>query len=61
MSDIKKLDDAHNARSTRTPKGQASEAKQPGGNRFNAFPQRDYSGSDLTALESALLARPDSR
>lgn len=61
MSDIKKLDDAHNARSTRAAKGQAPAAKQPGGNRFNAFPQRDYSGNDLAALENALLARPDSR
>ncbi|MCH5273090.1 MAG: DnaD domain protein [Lachnospiraceae bacterium] len=58
MSDIKKLDDAHNAR---VSKGQAAEPKQTGNNRFNAFPQRDYSGNDLAALESALLARPNSR
>lgn len=58
MSDIKRLDDAHNAR---VSKGQAAAPKQTGGNRFNAFPQRDYSGNDLAALESALLARPNSR
>lgn len=61
MSDIKKLDDAHNARSARTARGQAPGPKQPGGNRFNAFPQRDYSGNDLATLENVLLARPDSR
>ncbi len=53
MSDVKKLDDAHNARSSR---GQASDANSSAGNRFNAFPQREYSDSDLSDLESALLA-----
>lgn len=52
MSDVKKLDDAHNARSA---KGQASEPARSTANRFNAFPQRDYSGNDLTDLENALL------
>ena len=52
MSDVKKLDDAHNARSS---KGQASDALRGTGNRFNSFPQRDYSGTDLTDLEKALL------
>ena len=57
MSDVKKLDDAHNARSS---KGQASGAQHSTGNRFNTFPQRDYSGNDLTDLEKALLASPAS-
>jgi len=52
MSDVKKLDDAHNARSA---KGQASESARTAANRFNTFPQRDYSGSDLSDLEKALL------
>lgn len=54
MSDVKKLDDAHNARSA---KGQATGTQ---GNRFNAFPQREYSDNDLTDLEKALLASPAS-
>lgn len=58
MSDVKKLDDAHNARAAQ---GQASDTRRAGGNRFNTFPQRDYSGNDLTALENALLAHPTSR
>lgn len=57
MSDVKKLDDAHNARSA---KGQASESLRAAANRFNTFPQRDYSGNDLTDLEKALLASPAS-
>ncbi len=51
MSDIKKLDEAHN---NRAPKGQAS--GNVASNRFNAFPQRNYSDSDLTDLENALLS-----
>lgn len=58
ISDIRQLDDAHSARVSR---GQAADTKRTGSNRFNAFPQRDYSGSDLAALEDALLARPESR
>lgn len=58
LSDVKKLDEAHNARAA---KGQAPEAKRTVANRFNTFPQRDYSGSDLTDLENALLATPASR
>ncbi|MDD5901059.1 MAG: DnaD domain protein [Lachnospiraceae bacterium] len=57
MSDVKKLDDAHNAR---VAKGQAAEASRSAQNRFNAFPQREYSGNDLTDLEKALLAVPAS-
>ena len=57
MSDVQKLDDAHNKR---TSAGQASEPRRTATNRFNAFPQREYSGGDLAALESALLARPSS-
>lgn len=56
MSDVKKLDDAHNAKSGR---GQA-EDKSASGNRFNAFPQRDYSDSDLAELEKVLLSTPTS-
>ena len=52
MSDVKRLDDAHSARSA---KGQASESSHNTANRFNAFPQRDYTGSDLSDLERALL------
>ncbi len=52
MSDVRKLDDAHNARSA---KGQAAEPARTTANRFNAFPQRDYSGNDLNDLEKALL------
>lgn len=58
MSDVKKLDEAHNNRAS---KGQASDAKRTGNNRFNSFPQREYSGGDLTALENALLTHPASR
>lgn len=55
MSDVQRLDDAHNKR---TSAGQASGAGRGTTNRFNTFPQREYSGGDLAALESALLARP---
>lgn len=55
MSDVKKLDDAHNAKS-----GHATEGKTAS-NRFNNFPQRNYSETDLTDLEKALLASPASR
>lgn len=55
MSDVKKLDDAHSAKS-----GHATEAKAPS-NRFNSFPQRTYSENDLTDLENALLTSPASR
>jgi len=58
MSDVKKLDDAHNSRGAH---GQAAETARTASNRFNAFPQRDYSCSDLTDLEKALLASPASR
>ena len=58
MSDVKKLDDEHSARNT---KGQATDARRNSSNRFNAFPQRDYSGGDLAALETALLTRSGSR
>lgn len=58
ISDVRQLDNAHNARASR---GQAADTKRTGSNRFNTFPQRDYSGSDLAALENALLARPESR
>jgi len=57
MSDVKKLDDVH----SRSAKGQSSEAPRNAANRFNAFPQRDYSGSDLSDLEKALLSTPASR
>ena len=57
MSDVKKLYDAHSAR---TVKGQVSETSRTAANRFNAFPQREYSGSDLTDLEKALLTAPAS-
>lgn len=57
MTDVKKLDEAHTLRAV---SGQASEARRSNTNRFNAFPQREYSGGDLTALENALLARPGS-
>lgn len=57
MSDVQRLDDAHSKRATTL---QASEPKHTATNRFNTFPQREYSGGDLTALENALLARPSS-
>lgn len=55
MSDVKRLDEAHNARSS---KGQPSDSLRA--NRFNAFPQREYSGNDFTDLEKALLTAPTS-
>lgn len=53
MSDVKKLDEAHNSR---VPKGQASGSTVSPKNRFNEFPQRNYSGNDLTDLETVLLS-----
>ncbi len=57
ISDVKKLDDAHNARAS---KGQAAAGKR-NTNQFNSFPQREYSSAEFAALESALLARPNSQ
>ncbi len=57
MSDVKRLDDVHNARSAKSKNGEATHTAT---NRFNAFPQRNYSDSDLTDLEKALLATPAS-
>jgi len=58
MSDIKKLDEAHSARSG---KGQAIAGTAAPQNGFNAFPQRNYSDSDLTDLEATLLSVPTKR
>lgn len=55
MSDVKKLDEAHNSRS---PKGQATGSIGSAQNRFNEFPQRNYSDNDLTDLETTLLSTP---
>ena len=55
MSDVKKLDEAHNARSG---KGAAHSGTASPQNGFNAFPQRDYSDSDLSDLETTLLSVP---
>ena len=55
MSDVKKLDEAHSARFSG---GHAPEQKRTAANCFNDFPQREYSGNDLTDLEKALLATP---
>ncbi len=54
MSDVKKLDDAHSAKGGHTAGAKTSS------NRFNSFPQRSYSDTDLTDLEQALLASPAS-
>lgn len=56
MSDVKKLDDLHKSKAG---KGQASD-RHSSGNRFNVFPQREYSGNDITDLEKALLSNPAS-
>ena len=58
MSDVKKLDEAHNARS---PKGQATGGTVSPQNRFNQFPQRNYSDGDMTDLETALLSEATDR
>lgn len=57
LSDVKKLDEAHNARSA---KGQAVGNTSPQ-NRFNQFPQRNYSDGDMTDLETALLSGASDR
>ena len=55
MSDIKKLDEAHSARSGKRQSGGGTASPQNG---FNAFPQRDYSDNDLNDLETTLLSVP---
>ena len=51
ISDIRLLDRDHAARQTAAPSREPSRTV----NRFNAFPQRDYSGSDISELEKTLL------
>lgn len=53
ISDVKKLDEAHNARSA---KGQTAGITASPQNRFNEFPQRKYSDDDFSDLETALLS-----
>jgi len=57
MADIKRLDEAHNARAA---KGHTAGGTSPQ-NGFNAFPQRNYSGNDLSDLEATLLSTPTDR
>ena len=51
LADIRQLDRDHAARQSTAPAREPSRS----GNRFNAFPQRDYSGSELSELERTLL------
>ena len=56
LNDIKKLDELHASKSA-SQAAKASASKQQTPNRFNAFPQREYSGSDFDKLEKQILNR----
>lgn len=55
MNDVRKLDDIHAAKSAAQAARNA--AKPTVNNRFNAFPQRSYSGSDFDMIEQHALNR----
>ena len=58
LSDIAKLDEEH-AKTFKKPATQTTNqsAPRPQNNRFNAFPQREYSKDDISSLEQRLLHR----
>ena len=58
LSDIAKLDEEH-AKTFKKPVNQTTNqtATRPQNNRFNAFPQREYSNDDISSLEQQLLNR----
>ena len=58
LSDIAKLDEEH-AKMFKKPavQPQNQAAARPQNNRFNAFPQREYSKDDISSLEQRLLNR----
>lgn len=58
LSDIAKLDEEH-AKTFKKPAPQTinQTAPRPQNNRFNAFPQREYSKDDISSLEQRLLHR----
>lgn len=56
LADIKKLDSAFNAARAARPVAQ-TEVQQKAPNRFNAFPQRNYSKEDFAQMEKELLRR----
>ena len=58
LSDIAKLDEEH-AKTFKKPSMQPQNqaATRPQNNRFNAFPQREYSKDDISSLEQRLLNR----
>ncbi|BCN28962.1 DnaD domain protein [Anaeromicropila herbilytica] len=61
INDIKKLDDEHNKTNTKTKEqfssNQTNQTKpiKNTSNRFNAFPQRNYSKEDYSSMEEKLL------
>ena len=57
LSDIAKLDEEHARASKKAATQVASNAPRPQNNRFNAFPQREYSKEDISSLEQRLLNR----
>ena len=54
ISDIKKLDSLHKSSSKVKEK---AEVKKPSNNKFNAFPQRNYTKEDYTSMEQRLLTK----
>ena len=58
LSDIAKLDEEH-AKTFKKPINQTTNqtAPRPQNNRFNAFPQREYSKDEISSLEQRLLNR----
>jgi len=54
LADVTRLDREH-AAARPTGAMQQQSQQSTSGNRFNAFPQREYSGAEMSALESALL------
>ena len=62
MAGIRRLDEQHNQAAARTaaqtPRTNADAGQPPkNNNRFNAFPQRNYSGEEFSSMEQRLLKR----
>lgn len=66
IAGIRRLDEEHSQASARSAAGQTNRAAQANSqapranNRFNAFPQRNYTGEEFSSMEQRLLKRQGS-
>lgn len=57
VSDITKLDAAHTKNSAKVQNQGKDNAPRPANNKFNAFPQRNYTKEDYSSMEQRLLTK----